>query len=525
VSLVLNIETKEKGKTIKAYADGYKKQVKGMEKQAVVSNKKIGTSLAAVKTSYLAITAAVAGTVIGLKKLISSTVTYGDAIGKTGDKLGINVEKLQEYQFAAERSGVSTETLNMALQRFGRRVGEAAKGTGEAKQALIDMGIEVKDKLTGRIKTVEELLPQVADHLANLTSAEERNALAMKLFDSEGVALVNMLKEGSLGLEEFTKRFRELGGVMSEEQVRNAEKFKDATKDLSAAWVGLRNDAIGPLIPKMTNLMNLLTEDQLNWWEKLGVIVRGQVTPVIERLTISLDELYKKLSEIGPLPFFEAPEVGVVAYRTIASEMKKVGEMAHKYTRDLSYLKEWKEPAKELRGFSDEFIGLMPEVEKIPFEFSKWEQSLARITPEIKQIGMGIENIIISALDQAIIRGRDLSSVMKNVSDALWSLALKFAIQQIPIPGMARGGTIPSYQSGGVVGRPRLIMAHEGEGVVNNQGMQAIGSKGLARINQGNSFGDINLSINTSMVDEKFVRRKLAPILKEISQDGVKYAD
>jgi hypothetical protein len=82
-----------------------------------------------------------AATVDGLAALVDRSISAADAIGKTADKIGVGVEALQELRFAAKASGVEQQTLDMALQRFTRRAAEAAQGTGEAKDALAQMGI------------------------------------------------------------------------------------------------------------------------------------------------------------------------------------------------------------------------------------------------------------------------------------------------------------------------------------------------------------------------------------------------
>ena len=87
-----------------------------------------------------------AATVGGLGALIDRSISAADAIGKTADKIGVGVEALQELRFAAKASGVEQQTLDMALQRFTRRAAEAAQGTGEAKDALAQMGIALRDQ-------------------------------------------------------------------------------------------------------------------------------------------------------------------------------------------------------------------------------------------------------------------------------------------------------------------------------------------------------------------------------------------
>ena len=85
-------------------------------------------------------------TVGGLAALVDRSISAADAIGKTADKIGVGVEALQELRFAAKASGVEQQALDMALQRFTRRAAEAAQGTGEAKHALAQLGIVLRDQ-------------------------------------------------------------------------------------------------------------------------------------------------------------------------------------------------------------------------------------------------------------------------------------------------------------------------------------------------------------------------------------------
>ena len=70
----------------------------------------------------------------------------------------------------------------MALQRFTCRTAEAAQGTGEAKDALAQMGIALRDQ-SGNLRSSEDLLADVADAFAKIEDPAERVRLAFKLFE------------------------------------------------------------------------------------------------------------------------------------------------------------------------------------------------------------------------------------------------------------------------------------------------------------------------------------------------------
>lgn len=200
--------------------------------------------------------AAVAGLGIGM---VASFARAGDQAKKTALRLGISVEALQEYRYAAERAGIPTATFDMAMQRMGRRVGEAAAGMGEARIALNALGISAVDA-NGKVRSIEEMLPELADKLSKVESENVRNALAMKLFDSEGVAMVQMLDGGSQGLARMRADARDLGLVIDHDAAASAENFTDQMSRMRGAMLGVRNVIGNALLPRLTDLVVRLTD-------------------------------------------------------------------------------------------------------------------------------------------------------------------------------------------------------------------------------------------------------------------------
>jgi hypothetical protein len=126
--------------------------------------KGLGRQAELLRTGIRTLGGALAGvaTVGGLAGLVDRSISAADASGETADTIGVGVEALQELRFAAKASGVEQQTLDMALQRFVRRVAEAANGTGEAKDALAKMGIALRDQ-SGNLRRSEDLLGDIAD--------------------------------------------------------------------------------------------------------------------------------------------------------------------------------------------------------------------------------------------------------------------------------------------------------------------------------------------------------------------------
>ncbi len=247
-------------------------RVRGFVRGVGKSFKKIGRAINAAFGVLLKVGKALAivGTAgaIALGATIKSFAAFGDRLAKTADKLGISIVALNELRFAAERSGVEIRTFDMGLQRFIRRAAEAARGTGEAKDALEQLGIQLVDN-EGNLRPAEDLLGDVADAFVGLESQAERVRIAFKLFDSEGVAFVNILAQGSKGIQELRKESRRLNPVTAE-QARLAEEITDRFTDFTTAIRGVSvviGSQFGPAAVRVLEIVTELIVSLRKWIE------------------------------------------------------------------------------------------------------------------------------------------------------------------------------------------------------------------------------------------------------------------
>ncbi len=182
-----------------------------------------------------------------LADMAKESIEFADAIAKTADKLGVSTDALQEMRFAAERTGVEQRTLDTAIQRFSRRLGEAANGTGVLKGVLEKYNIAIRNS-DGSTRSTMEVLNEYADAIKGANSQQERLTMASSAFDMEGVKLVNTLKNGSVGLSQLRKEARKLGVVLDEDLIRKSEIANDKWEKLtSQIGVGFRRAIISTM--------------------------------------------------------------------------------------------------------------------------------------------------------------------------------------------------------------------------------------------------------------------------------------
>ena len=200
--------------------------------------------------------------------MAKSTMNTLDTLGKTATKLGVTTEFLSKYQVIANRAGISTETFNMGLQRFLRRLGEAQTGSGELLKPLKAMGISMKDS-NGNFREGTEVFAEFMRKLGGVKNSTLALSLAMKGFDSEGVAMINIANMGADKIELIGKRAAEAGLIISKDLTKAAADANDAMAELFDVGKGFRMQFFGALSETIKDLTKMLRE-------KLILTIEGQ---------------------------------------------------------------------------------------------------------------------------------------------------------------------------------------------------------------------------------------------------------
>ena len=338
-----------------------------------------------------------------------------DALGKMASKIGTTAGSLAKLQFAAEQTGVSAETMGMAMQRFTRRAAEAARGTGEAKGALKELNLNAKELLK---MPLEDQMLALSDAFAEQTESADKVRLAMKLFDSEGVALVNTLGAGTDGLKAMFKEAEMLGLVLSEDAVNGVEAANDSMNRLKKLFVGFSRQAVAAFAPAIDQISQSLVDlglkaadgDVQNIGEVIAKSIVGglvSVLQVIEQMMNAFGEMAHEIRKIYR-NFFPSDEI----------------EAAKKSLNDLR-----RTPIEEINLFSDDqfaqFNAEMAALQNkiagtegkfIPFDFSALITELLKVKDTIGVVGDAVKPVI----DEITSLGE------RNWFDKLTSSALDF---------------------------------------------------------------------------------------------------
>lgn len=227
----------------------------------------------------------IAGGLSQLPATLRQVTAEASKLVDTADKVGLTTDALQELRFAAEQTGVASSQLDIAMQRFSRRLAEAAAGTGVLKDVLTANNIALRDQ-DGRIRPTIDLLGDYANLIRGAASDQDKLRLAFLAFDTEGAALVNTLRGGSDGLDGLRKSARDASAVIDAELLRSAKDLDDKFNALSTT-IGVRFKSA--VLTGLTAATDALTDFETtaqrvgnsSIWVKLGTLFGADIKPGI----------------------------------------------------------------------------------------------------------------------------------------------------------------------------------------------------------------------------------------------------
>ena len=481
-----------------------------------------GKSLLSLKSGLVGLAAGLGA--IRFAQATKDALNFGAQLEITSQKIGVTVESLQAFRIAAESAaGVQSNVMDMALQRFSRRVGEAQKNTGELKGSLQELGIDLKNA-DGSFKSVEEVLFEYADGVAAAGNASEQLLFAFKAFDSEGAVLVGILKEGGAALRDQYNKALESGAILTrgaamQSKVLNAELAVQG-KIISTQLKGLLLEFGDLLLHVTTNLAKLTTafrnffkSDTQKFIDTIGSMTESEVLDNIDLYNEKLKEQQAILDQYKDQNAFQRMLSGFDE-DSFLSASKSVKD----FTLVLKTLKEMQRSFIEGGSGEKGFFGGLAEGLK----------NVERNLKTTKQLGMdfakSIETNMVAAFDSIIKGTKTLSEGLKDLGRILIQEAMKMIIYRMiiaPFTSMFGGfldgiglSAPPQRQYGGSVqkGKPYMVGEAGMEMFVPNQSGTIIPNHKLG------GSGTIVQNINISTGVAATVRSEIISLLPSIAE-------
>jgi len=367
----------------------------------------------------------------GLAKLIKDGLRTADELQKLSVRLGSTTEALSELQHVAGLSGVSFQTMSLGLQRMTRRVAEAAQGTGEAKAAIAELGLDAAKLARLRPEQQFELF---ADALAQVGTQSDRVRLAMKLFDSEGVALLQTMERGAAGIQQMRAEARALGKTLSKDQADAAVRARNAMQRLRTTMQGLATTTatqLGPWLEGLANFFSVHLPEAVKLAEIAFATLRHFMLQGVREILAGLETMFRALTlspaaeralklvaagpAVGPMAGFKLAAMGLLQVQNaLGGSAEKAAEGLAEMDKLLGELQQdYALATGETTRFEAGVAGVVAQVDaaNVPLTesgeaLSDFEKRLKRLLPPLDAMGDKHTKMMLLREELELMRGQ-----------------------------------------------------------------------------------------------------------------------
>lgn len=271
---------------------------------------KIGiASVAGIATAMTSATAVIA-------KGTSATAEYGDNIDKMSQKLGVSSTFYQEWDAVLQHSGTSMDSMSATFKKLATASQNTTQSQAEAFQQL---GLSMEQVSS---MSTEELFTSVISGLQGMEEGTERTALATELLGRGAMEMGALLNTSAADTQGMIDKVHELGGVLSEDAVKNSAQFQDSLQDMQTAFSGLSQNLMAEFLPSVSEVMDGLGKVASGDDEGLGLVNKGIsdfIQKLIDMLPKMLDIGTSLITTLGKALLDNLPQIADAAVKLITT--------------------------------------------------------------------------------------------------------------------------------------------------------------------------------------------------------------
>lgn len=252
-TLQVRFEVDGDGKVVRAFT-GVGTSVDRASRDIDQFNDRTDRLISNSKLAGAAIGTALAGGIIALGGAVKKSIDFADQLNDINQRLGISAETLGGWSYAAQQTGTDIEALGTGMKVLARNMTAALDPKSQQAGLFKALGIDVVDA-TGKLRKLEDLVPELADSFKGMKDETLEAALAQELLGRSGLAMVEFLNQGSGGLADMQARAAELGFTLTQETLAAADQFNDGLGDLHTVSQGLTMQLAQALLPTLNDLV------------------------------------------------------------------------------------------------------------------------------------------------------------------------------------------------------------------------------------------------------------------------------
>ena len=266
-----------------------------------------------------ALRSVVAGALVfgGIARLIKSQSDYGALLIENSVRTGIAVKDLQTLQRTFEGDGVAAEKFNKSIVKLSKNLAigtDTLRNVG-GQDAFALLGIDAEEEIK-RGTTILQLLYKTADGFRRLENQQIRVAVAQQLFGRSGADMLNVLQQGSEGVQRLQRHFAQFGIVTREE----AQDLKDLNQAITDVGNTLQTALAQAVAQESDTIQDLLDTIARDGPGAIRIFLNG-----LAAITANLKEIAIIFGTIIGYRVFRALGSAAISFGRVLLRLKGIG--------------------------------------------------------------------------------------------------------------------------------------------------------------------------------------------------------
>lgn len=225
------------------------------------------------------------GSVIyGATRAASAALQYAGSVQDAAARTGASTTEYQTLVAMLEQVGGSAEDAEMAFTQFNKGISNADAGVDKSFAALLNqLKIPIRDA-KGNVRSLADMMPELADAFEKNTDHALRTRMAMELFGKSGSKLIPILKGGRKAYAEYIAEQERLGIIIGDKSIGALDDMGDSLGVLNKQMKVQLTESLARMVPAIMPIIKSMQE----WIAKNKELIQTTLTKTLTEIVIAL---------------------------------------------------------------------------------------------------------------------------------------------------------------------------------------------------------------------------------------------
>lgn len=212
---------------------------------------------------------------------------YAGAIQDATDRTGSSLDSYQILSALLEKSGGSAEDAETAFTNFNKGISEAASGGNAGFAELLGkLHIGLKNA-KGEVRSLTDVLPELADAFAANENSAMRTRMAKELFGKSGTKLLPILTSGKKAFAAMSDEQRRFGTIMRDDAITALDDAGDAAGLLGKQVKVQLIQGLASVVPVILPIIRSMSE----WIAANKELIQANLTKALTDIVAALKQV------------------------------------------------------------------------------------------------------------------------------------------------------------------------------------------------------------------------------------------